>query len=732
MLAFCFTTIFTSAALLFLIQPMFARMVLPLLGGAPAVWNTAMVFYQAVLLLGYAYAHFVSSRLGVRHHALLHGLVLLVPLCVLPFAIPAGWVPPTQGNPSFWLLMLMAFAVGLPFFAVSTTSPVIQKWFASSGHRHAKDPYFLYAASNLGSMLALLGYPLVVEPMFTLDQQSRGWMWGYWSFVVLAFGCILWVVKRSPPGLFPENTVVPISGIGEVASTKPTAVRRLRWVLLSFVPTSLLLSVTNYLSSEVAVIPLLWIIPLALYLLTFILVFSRCEILPRRLWSRGLPIVLVPLIMVFNLRLAQPMGWLMLLHLVAFFIAAMLCHSELAADRPEVDHLTEFYLWLSVGGVLGGIFNALVAPMIFNSLAEYPLMLVVAYLVGNSVRLAERKLGDWLWPLLLGLVTFGAVLAERSNRITEGFVVTGLMFGIPSLICFFFSRRPLRFALGMGALFLAGSFYQGERGHVLHAERSFFGVHRVTLDPTGRYHLLAHGATVHGVQSLDLGRRHESLAYYHSSGPGAEVLALYAQDAKKRIGLIGLGVGSLASFAQPGQSWTYFEIDPVVLKLARDPRYFSFLSDSPADMRVVLGDARLSLTTESDGKFDVFVVDAFSSDAIPVHLVTREALALYLRKLAPGGIIAFHISNLHLDLEPVFASLARDAQLVAMTRDDTVITQSEVAMGKYPSIWLVMARSSLDLKQLTQESGWRMSRENLGQRVWTDDYSNLLGAFRWQ
>jgi len=731
MIAFCFATIFTSAALLFLIQPMFARMVLPLLGGAPAVWNTAMVFYQATLLLGYAYAHFVSTRLGVRRHALLHGLVLLLPLCVLPFAIPSGWVPPTQGNPSFWLLMLMAFVVGLPFFAVSTTSPVIQKWFASSGHRHAADPYFLYAASNLGSMLALLGYPVLVEPSFSLIQQSRGWMWGYWTFVALAFGCILWVVKRSSPGIPSEKAAAPATVAGAVPK-KLAAGRRLRWVLLSFVPSSLLLCVTNYLSSEVAVIPLLWIIPLALYLLTFILVFSRWEFLPRRVWSRGLPMVLVPLTMVFNLQLAQPMGWLMLLHLVAFFIAAMLCHSELAADRPDVDHLTEFYLWMSVGGVLGGIFNALIAPVIFNSLAEYPLMLVVACLVGNSVQLSRGKLADWLWPLLLGLLTFGAVLAARSARLSESFFVTGLMFGIPSLICFFFSARPLRFALGMGALFLAGSFYQGERGHILHAERSFFGVHRVTLDPTGRYHLLAHGATVHGVQSLDPSRRHESLAYYHRSGPGAEVLALYGRDARKKIGLIGLGVGSLASFAQPGQSWTYFEIDPIVLKLARDPRYFSFLSDSPADMRVVLGDARLSLVAELDGRFDVFIVDAFSSDAIPVHLVTREALALYLKKLAPGGVLAFHISNLHLDLEPVFASLARDAQLVAMTRDDTGVTEPEAATGKYPSVWLVMARSSSDLGSLKKDLRWLTCREVKGQRVWTDDYSNLLGAFRWQ
>ncbi|MSU66129.1 MAG: hypothetical protein EXS38_08540 [Opitutus sp.] len=729
MVALYAVTIFTSAALLFLVQPMFARMVLPLLGGSPAVWNTAMVFYQAALLAGYAYAHASTAWLGVRRQAGWHLLVLLIPLVVLPIAIPAGWAPPTQDNPAPWMLALMAVAVGLPFFAISTTSPVLQKWFASTGHRQSADPYFLYVASNLGSMLALLSYPGWVEAHLSLAEQSRAWMWGYGLLVALAGGCAAWQWKTSAASVA-APAVVPV-----IAAKLPPR-RRLRWVLLSFVPSSLMLGVTTYLSSDLAAVPLLWVIPLALYLLTFIFAFARRQLFPRPLLARALPITLVALVVALNMQATQPIGWLMLLHLTVFFVAALRCHTELAAERPEAAHLTEFYLWMSVGGVLGGIFNALLAPLVFNSVAEYPLTLVLACLVGwpavSAGGSSSARLGDWLWPVGLGLLTVGLVLALQASRFQADAPVSGLLFGGPALICFFFSRRPLRFGLGIGALLLAGSLYQGERGRVLHVERSFFGVHRVTLDPTGRFHQLVHGMTLHGMQSVDPARRGESLTYYHRTGPIGEVLALYGRDASKTIGAVGLGAGSLASFASPRQSWTYFEIDPVVLKLARDETYFTFLRDSPAAMRVVLGDARRSLGAEPDGKFDVLVLDAYSSDAIPVHLVTREALALYRRKLAQGGLLAFHISNLHLDLEPVFAGLARDAGLVCLTRDDTEIGADERALGKAPSIWLVMARGPADLAQLANDSRWHPSRGQEGPAVWTDDYSSLLSVFRWR
>jgi SAM-dependent methyltransferase len=729
-------TIFVSALLLFLVQPMFARMVLPLLGGSPSVWNTAMVFYQAALLAGYAYAHFGPRWLGVRKHAAIHAALMLAPLLVLPLAVPAGWTPPTETNPLPWLLALMSVAVGLPFFVVSATSPLLQEWFAATGHRHARDPYFLYAASNAGSLLALVSYPALVEPSLKLEEQSHLWSAGYGALVVLMAACALVLWRNSRPSFPKSETICEDDLKDKKSSDTITPRRRLHWLLLAFVPSSLMLGATTFLSSDIAAVPLLWVIPLGVYLLTFILAFARWQILSRELLRRMFPLTLAPLVMAFTLQAAQPISLLMLLHLAAFFVASMLCHTALAADRPEAKHLTEFYLWLSAGGVLGGAFNALLAPLVFNSVAEYPLTLVLACWLGLRVAAPEEsareRRNDFLWPALLGLMTAAFVLTLEASSFKNSRAAAGFVFGVPTLVCFFFSKRPLRFALGVAAILLASGLHPGEKGKVLHAERSFFGVHRVTLDPTGQYHMLVHGKTLHGVQSLDPARRRESLTYYHRTGPIGQVLEFYGRDTSKKIAAVGLGGGSLAAFGLPEQEWTFYEIDPVVLKLARDERFFSFLRDSAAEVRVVLGDARLSLASARDGHFDLMILDAYSSDAIPVHLVTREALALYLKKLGPGGILVFHISNLHLDLQPVFANLAHDAGLASFVQDDTDVSAAEVAQGKYPSQWLVMARRAEDFSRLAKDSRWVPYTGDPRLPVWTDNYSSLLQVFQWR
>ncbi len=718
--------IFLSATLLFGVQPMFARMALPLLGGAPAVWNTALVFYQAALLAGYVYAHVTTRWLGVRRQAALHVIVLLLPLLVLPIGIPQGWTPTTTENPIPWLLALLLVAVGLPFWVVSASSPLLQKWFASTGHRSATDPYFLYAASNLGSMLALLSYPVLLEPYLRLHDQSRLWAVGYLLLVLLIGGCavLLW---RAPTRAVID---VPLS---EAAVPGLTVSRRLRWIFLAFVPSSLMMSVTTYLSTDIAAVPLLWIIPLALYLLTFILVFASKPILPHLVMVRALPIVILPLLITLMIHATEPIGLLVVLHLLTFFVATMVCHGEMAQDRPPTNYLTEFYLWMSVGGVLGGIFNALIAPLVFSGVAEYPLTLVLVCLAGfrltNTPQRSRERILDWALPAAVGLLTLGLVKGVQSTDLASGPLTYGLVFGLPAVICFGFSRRPLRFGLGVGAILLASTLYIGERGRALYTERSFFAVNRVALSPSQQYHLLLHGSTLHGIQSLEPSRRGQPLSYYFPDGPVDQVFSAFSgPEAKDSVAVVGLGAGSLACYGQPGQHWTFYEIDPSVERIARDPHYFTFLRDCPA--KVVLGDARLSLAGVPDKQYDLIVLDAFSSDAIPMHLVTREALKLYLDKLAADGLLLFNISNRHFDMEPTFGNLAQDAGVVSLVQSDDVRSQAELDQGKQPSQWVVMGRQSAHLGKLVASPRWRPVRVQPNTAVWTDDFSSILSVLK--
>jgi spermidine synthase len=730
-------TIFVGAGLLFLIQPMFARMALPLLGGAPAVWNTAMVFYQAVLLVGYAYAHVTTRWLGPRRQAGLHVAVLLLPLVALPIALPAGWSPPGDTSPVPWLLALLAVAVGLPFFAVSATSPVLQAWFAATEHRAARNPYVLYAASNVGSLLALLAYPLIVERLLHLKAQSRLWAWGYGGFVVLAAACaiVLWRARTGrAEELGRDSTAIPPPGVGLDGADRPvTLARRARWVALAAVPSSLMLSVTTYLSTDIAAIPLLWIGPLAIYLLTFALVFGRRRLVPHRVWVELLPVALLPLVLVLVARANEPLALVIPTHLVVFFVAAMVCHGELAQDRPDPRHLTAFYLWIAVGGVLGGAFTALVAPRVFNSVLEYPLVLALLPLLparpASAWQGRSRRLLDVVLPLGLGVVAAELILMlERSGR-TES---VGPAVGLLVLVCLTFGRRPLRFALGLAALLLAGTLHHGEEGQLLFAERSFFGVSRVTRTRDGQYQMLLHGTTLHGMQALAPERRREPLTYYHAMGPLGQVFpALDAQAPRRAIAVVGLGAGSVACYGKPGQRWTFYEIDPTVFRIARSPRFFTFLRDCPPKQFVILGDARLTLARAPDSTYDLIVLDAYSSDAPPLHLLTLDAVRLYLTKLAPGGVLVLNISNRHLVLEPVVGAIARAAGLVARTRSDPDVAAAERLAGKVESQWVVMARRAEDLGALVDDPLWKAPAAPPALAPWTDDFASLLTAFHW-
>jgi hypothetical protein len=746
------STLFVSAALLFLVQPLLARMVLPLLGGAPAVWNTCMVFFQAALLAGYAYAHAAPAWLGVRRHAVLHLGLLLLPLLVLPLRLPGWWPNPDDFHPIIWLIGLLLISAGLPFTVVATSSPLLQRWFTHTAAPAARDPYFLYGASNLGSILGLLAYPFLLEPTLSLAHQSLLWTAGYGLLIALTAACAvcLW---RAPT----DKTSRDREGAGEVhrsltvAARSLSVARRARWVLLAFVPSSLMLSVTAYLSTDVAAIPLLWVAPLTLYLLTFVLTFARRPPLSQAVLTRWMPLVVLPVVLTLLSQGAElPAPLVIAVHLLGLFWIGLVCHGELAKDRPPGEHLTEFYFWLSVGGVLGGAFNALLAPVLFSTVLEYPLVLVLACLLrpppalknGDQRALTPSTAGllDWLLPVGLGVITALLVLGVQASGAAPGPLSIALMFAAPLVICYLFLFRPVRFGLGVASLLLAGSLYSGLYGGTELRMRSFFAVHRVTVDPTGRFRQLVHGDTVHGRQSLRPGEEHEPLTYYYRGSPVGQLFkALHYSDRGqrdprlKRVGVVGLGAGALCCYAAQDQRWTFYEIDPAVETIACKSGLFTFYRDCPAEKSVVLGDARLSLQ-RSDKHFGVLVVDAFSSDAIPVHLLTREAITVYFDHLDKDGILAFNISNRYLDLRTVVADLARnrkpDGPLVCYYQEDSNLSEVDKQEGKTASHWMILARDAAALNGLAGNGMWKAAPGREG-AVWSDDFSNLLGAVKW-
>jgi spermidine synthase len=734
-------TIFLNSLLLFLVQPMIAKMLLPYLGGTPAVWNTCMVFFQAMLLAGYSYSHFTTSRIGRSRQTVLHLILLAAAAIVFPFEITETSVRALNGQtePVYWLLKSLLLMVGLPFFMLSTGAPLLQQWFSTTGHRTARDPYFLYSASNFGSLIALLGYPLLMEPYLRLRHQSIFWAAGY---AVLAGLMLLCAAARWKTGALSNEQGDAQRGIEQnpenAASGRLTWPRRLRWVLLAFVPSSLMLGATVYLSTDISPIPLLWVLPLALYLLTFILAFARKRVLSTRAILKWMPLSAIILVLLMLTGWPLPTAASVVIHLIFFFMAAFVCHSQLAEDRPPAARLTEFYLWLSIGGMLGGIFNSLLAPIIFSTVIEYPLVIVLALLLMPGLKsVADRGRDRWLdlaLPAGVGVLTaaLAVFLPKWGFTLAQGFVVS---LSLPAAIGYTFQRRPVRFALAMGAIMLGSSFnHQFHYGDTLTVERNFFGVLRVARSTDGELNQLYHGSTKHGRQYLDPDRKCEPLSYYHRRGPLGQALeAFSAVEASPNVAVVGLGTGAMASYAVKGQNWTFYEIDPAVLSIAQNRDYFSYFDCAGSPVKTILGDARLQLQNAPDGHYGVIVLDAFSSDAIPMHLLTRESLDLYLRKLAPGGKLLFHVSNKFLDLPPVIADLTKNAGLVCYSvTQDRHSQLSEGGSGLDPSFWVTASRSAEDLGSLSSNPRWRKLEGKADAAIWTDDYSNVLSALRWK
>jgi SAM-dependent methyltransferase len=739
---------FSGAALVFLVQPMVAKMILPRLGGSPAVWNTSLVFFQALLLAGYAYAHLSFRVLGARRQPILHLAILLLPLAVLPVALP-NWEVPTSGV-EIWVLGLLAAAAGAPYFAVASAGPLLQRWFSTTDDPDAGDPYFLYAAGNAGSVAGLLAYPFLLEPNLSLGAQSLLWAGGYVLFLALAGACAVALLRSRPagrpktpeptrppgpaehpneppapkePAAPPEPALVPEPSLRPGPS--PLSFKtRLRWVGLAFLPSSLLLGATTYLSTDVAAVPLLWIVPLALYLGTFMLAFARST-LPFASWfQRWLPLWILPAALAVPLHLGQNVFLALVIHLTALFAVGAAAHSRLAEERPPVERLTEFYLLISVGGVAGGLFNALLAPVLFDALLEYPLVLVMSLLAARlPPPLGKRVMGllVGMGPAVLAVLSLGA---GASLLVRAGFL--GKWSPLPALALLLLAGAVYRRALPlprllMGALVLYVALFPVLRP-ALHAERTFFGIHRVGA--MEGWNVLTHGNTVHGAQSRDPALAREPATYYHREGPAGDIMAAVRQSAP--VALVGLGTGALAAYAEAGQPMTFFEIDPAVVRIAQDTALFSYLHRSRGELRVVLGDGRRTLALEPAESFRLIVLDAFSSDAIPVHLLTLEAVQMYLERLAPGGLLAFHVSNRYVDLEPVLGRVARTLGLEGRVRYD----EGDGTRARMGSRWVVLAEGVEALGPLSVDQRWTGLRVAERGGVWTDDYSNILRALR--
>jgi SAM-dependent methyltransferase len=727
--------IFTSAALVFTVQPMATKLVLPMLGGSPSVWNTAMVFFQAALLAGYAYAHLLQRLTSMKAQIGVHLVLLVLAALFLPLHISGLLGDPAPEAPIGWLLATLTLSIGAPFAILSATAPLLQAWYARVrvGHADGQNPYVLYAASNLGSFLALIAYPAVIEPLLTLSGQRASWSGGYAVFVlmIVALAVVAW--RRA-------------SGEGEVGALErsaPIAWReKVVWVLLAAAPASLMLGVTTHLSTDVASAPFLWVAPLALYLLTFVIAFQNRPVIP-------LPITLVIAAALGLVCVAftafRSGNWLVLfsLHLTTFFFIALMCHQRLAQRRPPPDRLTEFYLLLSVGGVVGGAFTALLAPVIFDGVWEYPLMLV---LVGLARPLDRSPIRNWeVYLFVLAAIAcatppilsamfqvdwdfawwFSKNVSADMPRLTQMILVVAMVAGL-----LLRDRTPAYVAIA--AMAALSTHYIARGYEAKFTDRSFFGVMRVgTMQDErlgGEVHVLLHGTTLHGAQPRNPAFACMPTVYYAPTTPiGQATQAMQMRRSGLNMGVVGLGTGAMAGYKRPEDRLTFFEIDPLVDRLARDPDQFTFISECAAGpVRTVLGDARLTLAREAPGSYDLLLIDAFSSDAVPTHLLTVEAIEGYLRLLKPDGVVILHLSNRNLDIT---LPAAAAAQALGVPNLHQVYGESDASpeMADASTEAMILSPTEEGLSQFRRRPEWQTLADT-EVRPWTDDYVNLTGA----
>ena len=724
--------IFVSALLLFSVQPLFTKMVLPRLGGSPAVWSVAMVFFQSLLLGGYAYAHFLMQVRNRVVPVVAHLGLLVVAILTLPLSISSGWGDPPTSGYAFWLLGLFAVSIGLPFFALAANNPLLQAWFVRTGHPSGPDPYFLYASSNIGSFLALLSYPVLLEPMFTLRTQNLIWTGFYGVLIVLIASCGVLLLRS------PKNAAALNMPADDTKAPVPSWMMRARWIFLAAVPSGLLIAVTAHISTDVAAAPLLWVLPLSLYLLTWVLVFQSRPLLPHKWMLLAQPLAIAGVVILLAVGGEQNLLLTLGGHQLCFFVIAMACHGELARTRPAAKYLTGFYVALSFGGMVGGLFAGLIAPFTFSWVAEYPILLALAALCrppGGAERLPRWS--RWYWPFLavlaVALIAPSYSTGKFFSWLDEHRVwVIGAIGVLSALLALGLNASRWKiFATVAVALVLLRA-YPSDDGRV-ETVRSFFGVHKIVVTPNGQYHVLMHGTTIYGAEKFGnadgspVFGRPEPITYYHRDGGIGQAVAAMRErkGAPLRVAVIGLGSGTLTCASLPGEDWKFFEIDQTMVDTARDPKYFTYIQSCEPDLKPVIGDARLTFAREPDGIYDLIIVDAYSSDAIPIHLATEEAMEIYKQKLAPHGAVVMHVSNRHLELASVIVGIADANEMKSWVysedsgRDNEYIFSTSV---------VVSAREETDVGSLASSDKWAETEADEKQRVWTDDYSNVLGA----
>ncbi len=715
-LALFTVTIFFSASLLFFVQPLYAKIVLPKIGGAPAVWTTAMLFFQTVLIVGYLYAHIVTRRLSTRVQIGLHATLWVMALYFLPLSAPEGWELDVSGSISVQTLVLFAGGVGLPFAMLSANAPLIQHWYSRTGGPSANDPYFLYGASNFGSMIALLGFPLIAEPFFTAGQI--GWAFAV-GFVVLGT-LLVWCGLTARTGSMASPTSYLLS------SGQPRMTDFVVWGVLAFIPSSLMLASTTKISTDFGALPLVWVVPLALYLLTFVIAFSRKQLVSARFLTLSGATGIIISGLAFSGVLAGTFSIKELLLVVCgFFLVSLWAHGRMYDLRPGSDQLTGFYIAISVGGACGGLFNAILAPVIFNKIWEGHITLgiaAIAFVVPFTTISTKLLFRSLLVGATVGLCALTAQIILGIER--QAFLLLSLAAAVTAAISFRKNVVAASFVLLLAFLipipFLSSN--------TLFEGRSFFGVHRVVDFKDFRRYL--NGTTLHGMQALEelTAERPTPISYYHPLGGLGSVLSSREVGELKSIGVIGLGTGALTCYAAEGQYWTLYEIDPVVEFIARDSGLFTYLSNCAEDTMTRLGDARVVLNSQPEVTFDLLVVDAYSSDAIPVHLTTLEAIQLYQERLNPGGVVLFHISNRYYDLSLQLARAAKQIDMSAWRYQQPKVDM-ETTTGFERQDVVAFTSDGTTITEIVSNEDWKRLVSDEG-RVWTDDHANVLSSLK--